>query len=136
MDDFPKEDQSCSSSERDSGSDSIEDLANALEAASENSYASTAYESLSFHDFQNEDIIISSYENAMSLPMDVVSHPDDIHPWRIGNSVMARFSEDGYFYPGKILDIDTVKKLCLVKYETYDNEELVPFHCLKENENT
>jgi len=47
--------------------------------------------------------------------------------WKIGDKCRAIYYEDGLIYEGEIIDIQNDEKTCTVRFDYYENEEVVSF---------
>ncbi|KAI1716270.1 survival motor neuron protein (SMN) domain-containing protein [Ditylenchus destructor] len=45
--------------------------------------------------------------------------------WKVGDSCLAKYSEDGLYYPARILNIFEKNKSCEVLYTEYDTSEII-----------
>ena len=47
--------------------------------------------------------------------------------WRVGDKCQAIYHEDGLIYEGEIIDIQDEGESCTVRFDYYENEEVVRF---------
>ena len=47
--------------------------------------------------------------------------------WKIGDRCQAIYYEDGLIYGGEIIDIQDEDRTCTIRFDYYENEEVVPF---------
>ncbi|CAJ0594117.1 unnamed protein product [Cylicocyclus nassatus] len=82
---------------------------------------------------ENEDVwddteLIKMYEDSVSATYSKLGGAATSKSWSVGDSCLARYSDDDLFYPAKILEIREQKGPCteyLVLYEGYGNSEWV-----------
>ena len=91
----------------------------------------TKLENLTLSDLLPESHLVEHY--AKALKGSLTPRPSEESPeigsnkvWREGDRCVAKFSEDGLFYPGRVLICKEWRDSCVVKYDGYGNEEEVP----------